>query len=301
MKHLFIILSFIPFIALSACTPNEPAGEIADNKKYFFDDFNYNSIDDSIFSAFNWSIRTEAGSPGFDDSTFSKNRISFLDDESNSSNKLLTLTASTKGTSDSCDQAEILQQPIFKEGTYAARVRFYDNAVSGNDGDVIISTFFTINDTLSYTDTGYSECDFEYLPNGGWGTGSNPILFFTSWAKEITPGEENVAQNTVTKSYALWHTLILVVMNKTVKYYVDGELQASHGSEHYPQTAMCIDFNLWFSPGAGELNTTDSTERSYRQDVDWVFYCKDTSLSTAEVLTKINAWRTSSVRKLNDL
>ena len=67
----------------------------------------------------------------------------------------------------------------FLEGTYAARVRFHDNAADGNDGDAVISTFFTINDTLAYTEAGYSECDFEYLPNGGWDAGSASALYFT--------------------------------------------------------------------------------------------------------------------------
>ena len=189
----------------------------------------------------------------------------------------------------------------FLEGTYAARVRFHDTAADGNDGDAVISTFFTINDTLAYTEAGYSECDFEYLPNGGWDAGSASALYFTSWGAQSEPGKTNIEQHVVSGSFAGWHTLVLVVLNGTVSYYVDGELKASHSGERCPSTLMSINFNLWFSRGEGELLTSDTSRRSYIQDIDWVFHVKGTELSPSDVEAKVATLRAALVERIDEI
>jgi len=45
----------------------------------------------------------------------------------------------------------------------------------GPDGDQIVETFYTIS---QMDEPSYSEADFEYLPNGGWGQeGPTPRVF----------------------------------------------------------------------------------------------------------------------------
>lgn len=270
----------------------------------FFDDFIYTGPSDSNLSSFHWNVREEGGAPGFSDSQFKPSQISFVDfvDEG-ASNKFLRLAAETSGTPASCIQAEIYHQQKFLAGTYAARVRFYDNAVEGNDGDVIVSTFFTIRDT-NYTDANYSECDFEYLANGGWERDKgNPALYFTSWAQTL--GDvENIRQDILDQSLSgQWHTLVLVVdqTDRKVRYFVDGVLRAEHSGDYYPKGKMTIDFNLWFSKGENDLRQSDQSFRRYIQDVDWVFYAKDQNISTQDILTQVAGLRSKTIQRLDKL
>lgn len=267
----------------------------------FFDDFSYSGPGDAALPSFGWAVRTEPGSPGFSAGTFSASRISFPSDESDPSNTLLRLSAVTSGTPASCDQAEIRQARKFLEGTYAARVRFYDDAAEGNDGDAVISTFFVINDTLSYAEAGYSECDFEYLPNGGWGSGPSSAMYFTSWGTQPASGGADIDQTVLAQSMEGWHILVLVVADGAVRYYIDGTLRASHGGDHYPETLMSINFNLWFSTVSGELIASDASPRVYRQDVDWVFHAKGAVLATDEVVSRVAALRTAAVERRDEL
>jgi len=84
-------------------------------------------------------------------------------------------------------------------------------------------------------------------------------------------------------------------------HYVDGFLLGKNAIDLYLKPNLSISLNLWFSPEAGELNTADMTLREYYQDVDWVFYCKDMSLSTIEVANKIDDLRKQAILCLNNL
>ena len=77
-------------------------------------------------------------------------------------------------------QTQICHQRKYLEGTYAARVRFTDSPVSGPGGDQIVESFYTISPLKAPMDLDYSELDFEYLPNGGWGI-DGPTLYATTW------------------------------------------------------------------------------------------------------------------------
>jgi hypothetical protein len=141
-------------------------------------------------------------------------------------------------------------------------------------------------------DPDYSELDYEYLPNGGWGI-DGPTLYATTWetfSPEPNWKKDNVFQ-TANGSQAGWHTLITQVMNKKVSYFVDGKLFAEHGDQYYPEDTMSINFNLWFIRD-GMKNSTE--RRQYQEDIDWVFFQANTALTPQQVEAAVTAMRRSS-------
>ncbi|WP_258725349.1 cellulose binding domain-containing protein [Cellulomonas sp. NS3] len=265
-------------------TPTTPPGDGA----VVFDDFSYANADDPSISAHQWTIRTNAGGPGIPGARWLKENVSFP--TVSGSNKALQLRSSTDGTGAGTQQSEVLHQRKFLEGTYAARVFFTDAPESGPDGDAVVETFFTITPLARDLDPDYSEQDFEYLPNGGWGEPSN-ILYATSW--ETYQNDPWIAVNTHTEqrqSYAGWHDLVLQVVDGQIRYFVDGQLFATHGGDYYPETLQSVNFNLWFISG-GQIGS--STPRTYTQQVDWFYHAKNEVVSPAEVIARVNGYRTA--------
>lgn len=258
--------------------------------KVMFDDFNYNGINDSNIGSHGWTLRNETSAgPGPSGCGFSKNNISFLPDPQDSSNKLMRLTASTDGTGSGTSQAEVYTtNRKYSKGTYAARVRFTDTPTSGTDGAGINETFFTISPLESYRDPNYSELDFEYLANGGWGSGQG--MWTTSWHTFTEdPWYKDGNSKFKAGSFAGWHTLIINVANDgTTTYFIDG-VQFTKDTPYYgPRKLMNIDFNLWFITGEGENPLNAST---YVQDVDWVYHAKDSVLTPAQVDSAVKDMR----------
>ena len=103
----------------------------------------------------------------------------------------------------------------------------------------MVQSFYTISPLKAPMDLDYSELDFEYLPNGGWGI-EGPTLYGTTWetfSPEPNWKKENVFD--ITKgSQAGWHTLITQVGDGKVKYFVDGKLLAEHDDRFYPESLM---------------------------------------------------------------
>ena len=155
------------------------------------------------------------------------------------------MTAMTDGTT--TRQAQFCHQRKYYEGTYAARVRFSDRPVAGPDGDQVVETLYTIAPLKAPLDPDYSEQDFEYLPNGGWG-GGDLTLHTTTW--ETFRPEPQWLQVSASESRRGsldgWHTLVLQIANRKVRYFLDGALLATHGEPYYPEERMSINFNLWF-------------------------------------------------------
>lgn len=273
-----------------SCAPAESVRDAA----VFFDDFLYD--DNSHISDGGWSARTQPGIPGVVGAGFGPEGISFVDDPDRPSNRFLRLTSSTAGDPESTRQVQICNQRKFLEGTYAARVRFTDTPTSGPDGDQIVETFYTIS---QMDEPSYSEADFEYLPNGGWGR-DEPTLWVTTWAPwgRVRPrpdDAEHAHDNTSSQqegSFAGWHTLLMQVVDGTVHYFVDGEPFATHGDGYAPTAPLSINFNLWFVEG-GLLDSDEP--RQYVELVDWVFHAADTLLTTAEVEARVTEMRSNLV------
>jgi len=255
-----------------------------------FDDFSY--TDKQQMKQNGWIIRTEAGWPGVPGATWLDQNVWTLKEGNN--NWIVRMTATTDGTAANTTQAQLCQQRKFLEGTYAARVRFNDAPGSGPDGDQVVQSFYTISPLKEPMDPDYSELDWEYLPNGGWGI-DGPTLYSTTWetfSPEPNWKKDNVFQTT-NGSEAGWHTLITQVSDQKVKYFRDGKLFAEHGGNYYPEDMMSINFNLWFIRD-GMLKANE--RRHYQEDIDWVYFQANTALTPEQVEAAVAAMRKKSVK-----
>ncbi|GEM_PF-281030 len=268
-------------------------------QNYLFDDFSYTSSNDPALRDMKWVLREGGGGPGPSGCTWSASNVSFINDPSTPGNRVMRMSASTGGYGYNTSQSEVYQRERrFFEGTYAARVRFTDTPVSGPDGDQIVETFFAISPLNGNNDPYYSELDFEYLANGGWGV-DGPTMWETSWYTYTPePWSQDNVYDYQNRSHEGWHDLVFVVDGGEVRYYIDGELKATHTGKYYPRQNMSINFNLWFI-NTGLLGASGT--RTYVQDVDWVYHAKDVALTPGQVLAKVDAFRAASVKSADTI
>ena len=256
-----------------------------------FDDFNYTGSSDPNLAAHDWTVRTGSGGPGVTGATWSANAVTFPPSTAAGGSHVMQLTASTDGTSANTVQAEIdSTQRKFLEGTYAARVYLTDTPTTGPNGDDVNETFYTISPLNSCDDPNYSENDFEYLPNGGWGV-NGPRMYTTTWYTYCNdPYSQDNSSTSVVASDAGWHTLVMTVSGGTVTYYIDGNQYWSTSGKYYPREDMTIDFNEWFINGY--LNGS-STPRSWNEQVGWVYYAGGQALSPSAVTAQVAKYQSA--------
>ncbi|HEY6247484.1 MAG TPA: glycoside hydrolase family 16 protein [Pyrinomonadaceae bacterium] len=279
VKLTSIILLFAVSASLLFATGVTRTTNEAFASKLLFDDFSYSNT--TQLKKHGWIIRTAAGWPGVPGATWSEGGVSLQADSDRKGNRFVRMTSSTDGTPANTKQTQICHQRKYFEGTYAARVRFTDVTLSGPSGDQIVQSFYTIAPLKAPMDPDYSELDFEYLPNGGWGI-AGPTLYATTWetfSPEPNWKKDNVFQ-TSNGSQAGWHTLVTQVADQKVRYFVDGKLFAEHGGNYYPEDTMSINFNLWFIRD-GMIKTNEV--RQYYEDIDWVFFQANLGLQPDEV------------------
>jgi hypothetical protein len=254
-----------------------------------FDDFNYSSADDAAFKTNGWIVRTEKGWPGIPGATWGDGTVTFVED---SGNHMMQLNSATDGTPAHTTQAQVCQQRKFFEGTYAAHVKFNDKPDQGPGGDNIVETFYQIAPYVKPMDPTYSEMDFEYLPNGGWGNPSHFFAWTTWYTVQIEPWNADNQSQSHAASFDGWHTLVLQVADGKVAYYVDGKLMTTHTGKYYPRQPMSMNFNLWFIDG-GTLKSSDM--RRYTEQIDWAFYAANMALDPTQVDSQVAALRANQV------
>lgn len=271
----------LPALALLACGAVQ-----AGPARLFFDDFSHADI--SALRAFGWQLRDAVGHPGVPGATWSPDAVTLQADPDRSGNRLLRLTARTDGTPRGTVQAQLCHQRKVLAGTYAARVRFTDEPASGAGGDPIIQTFYAVAPLRFDFDPDFSEIDWEYLPQGGWGSPATRLYSIAWQTVRVEPWlAYNGAAETLGR-FGGWHTLLMQV-SKTDKaepggrsrWFVDGHEVALHGGRNHPVVPMAISFNLWFSPGG--LQPASREPRVWVQDVDWVLHVADDVLDPAQV------------------
>ena len=270
-------------VLAAACTTNAPnapnaPGDAAD-RGVFFDDFSEPDL--ATLQRHGWSVREKRGHPGVDGAAWGPGSVALVDDPQRAGNRLLRLSARTDGTREGTVQAQVCHARKYFEGTYAARVRFSDAPVRGADGDVVVQTFYAVSPLRFDFDPEYSELDWEYLPNGGWGD-ARTRLYGVSWQTvRIEPWSAHNAPHQEFRSMDGWHVLVMQVAGGRTRWFVDGALRAEHGGRNYPVVPMSINFSHWFAPGAFASGATGV--RVYEEDVDWVFHARDRVLSPAQV------------------
>ena len=265
-------------------SPDAPAGAGA---AVFFDDFGYASPAD--LAAHGWQLRSGQGHPGLPGGRFDAGAVSLVDDPAQAGNRVVRLSASTDGTGPGTVQAQLCHQRKYLDGTYAARVRFTDAPRSGADGDLVVESFYAVAPLAHAFDPDFSEVDWEYLPNGGWGS-PRTRLYAISWQTvQIDPWEAHNSPHEEFASFDGWHTYVMQVGQGRVRQFVDGREVAVHGGRNVPVVPMTISFNLWFA--AGGTLPAGGAPRVYDEDVDWVFHARDATLAPDEVDARVRALR----------
>ncbi|MER5710628.1 glycoside hydrolase family 16 protein [Streptomyces sp. NPDC002122] len=256
-------------------TPTGPPGTL-------FDDFDYTGADDASLAAHGWEIRTGGGGPGIKD-TWSADGAAFPSDPTAKGGKVLRLRSSTDGTEQGTTQVEVqTTSRNFFTGTYAARVHLSDKPTSGRDGDHVVQTFFPISPSDSSDK--YSELDFEYLPNGGWGS-VGPQLDNVSWYKADPPDR---VHNTVERRLGGWHTMMITAMDGKVTYSLDGKKLFTSSGKYVPREQMDIHFSNWLI----DLPFTGGP-RVWDMKVDWVYYKADEAVSQADVQKTVDGFHST--------
>ncbi len=257
----------------------------------FFDDFSYANPD--ALEAHGWTVRTVPGWPGIENASWKRGNVSFPADPDRPVNRVLRMTSSTDGTPAHTAQTQVCQQRKFKEGTYGARVHFSAGPASGPAGDGVVESCYTISTADIPRNRNYSECDFEYLPGGGWGH-TEPALFVTTWrtADPLPDGTQDCIHGVIPGRRDGWHVLVLQVAGGHVRYFLDGDPIADHDGPYYPREMMSFNFNLWFTR---EAVGPSRQPRSYEEDIDWVYFEKDAVLSPGQVEQKVQALRKAGI------
>ncbi len=256
-----------------------------------FDDFNYTSPEDEVLAENGWKIRAGHGWPGVEGAQWRTENVSFTVDPDDEENQIMIFTSSAEG--DTVFQTQICHARKYYEGTYASRVYFTNEPVNGRDGDQVVQTFYLISTPELEEQPDYSEMDYEYLPNGGWGF-RDSVFFGTSWETyRLDPWYADNTSGILKEDLAGWHVLIIQVSDGEINYLIDGELFATHDEYYYPEVPLSINFNLWFINGG---LIASNNLREYSEYIDWVFHAQDVILDPDEVLAQVEAMRAEDIQ-----
>ncbi|MEV7617341.1 glycoside hydrolase family 16 protein [Streptomyces sp. NPDC089799] len=264
-------------------SPSGPPGTV-------FDGFRYSGPEDPALAAHGWEVRTGGGGPGIKD-TWSAAGAGFPSDPSAQGGRVLRLRSSTDGTRQGTGQVEVQSTGRnFFTGTFAARVHFGDRPTSGRNGDHVVQTFFPISPSDSSAD--YSELDFEYLPNGGWGS-VGPRLDNVSWYKADPPDR---VSHTLKRRLEGWHILMITAMNGKVVYSLDGKELFTSSGKYVPREKMDVHFSSWFI----DLPFTGAP-RTWETKVNWFYYKAGEAVSQADVLKTVDGFYGAGTDYVNTL
>ncbi|MFI5864111.1 glycoside hydrolase family 16 protein [Streptomyces sp. NPDC051546] len=263
-------------------TPPGPPGTL-------FDNFHYTGSDDPALDANGWEVRTGVGGPGIKD-TWTAAGATFPEDASAQGGRALQLQSSTDGTKQGTKQVEVQTTgtPLFT-GTYAARVYLSDKPVSGRNGDHVVETFFPIS--ASDSSENYSELDYEYLPNGGWGS-VGPQLDTTSWFKADPP--DRVTHALKKQRLEGWHIMMITFMDGKATYSLDGKDLFTSSGKYVPREKVDMHFSNWFI----DLPFTGGS-RTWNMKVNWFYYKAGEAVSQADVQKSVDGFYSAGTNHIN--
>lgn len=284
------------FVFLNGCsTPSTPtaAPKAAVDAGTFFDDFNYGDTTD--LASGNWMVRNKPGLPGLPGAHWGPDTVSVIDDPTEKGNRVVRMVARTDGTPAGTFQSQICHQRKYFEGTYASRVYLSDDPMTGPDGDVFIQSFYVISPLKHGFDPQFSEIDWEYLANGGWGN-SKTRLYSTSWQTvQIEPWSAFNHSKEIVRSMVGWRTLVMQVADGKTRFFLDGIQVDESGGRNYPVIPMSINFNIWYVVNG--FVPENKGLRAYSEDIDWVFHARNRVLSPAEVDAAVKAARQAGTKQ----
>jgi len=253
-----------------------------------FDDFHYAGGDDPALTAHGWRVRTDSGGPGIND-TWRTGGVSFPDVSDARGGKALQLQLTTDGTEAGTRQTELMSaRPEFADGTYAARVYFTDGPVLGRNGDHINESFYAI---APPTDKKYSELDYEYMPNGGWGS-VRPELDTTSW--HSSQQGDRVYHPTYQRLHG-WHTVMITALKGRTTYYLDGTEIFTNGAAYSLHGPVDVAFSTWL------IDLPFTGKRTWNMQVNWFYYQAGKALSFQDVDKAVNAYYAAGTHYVNTL
>jgi hypothetical protein len=151
----------------------------------FFDDFSQPDLD--ALRRAGWVPRSAAGHPGPVGARWEPSLLGLLDDPAQGGNRLLRLRAATDGSAAGTQQSQLCHRRQYLEGSYAARMRFVNTPAQGVDGDPVIQAHYLISPLRHDLDPDFSEVDFEYLANGGWGSAQTRLYAINWQTVQIEP------------------------------------------------------------------------------------------------------------------
>jgi hypothetical protein len=275
----------------------QPNREALPASGIFFDDFSYADV--AALAKGGWIQRSKPGHPGIEGAQWAPQNVQLVADADVPGNRVLRLQARTDGTPAGTFQAQLCHARKYLEGTYAARVRFSDAPSQGSAGDVVIQSFYLVSPLRFDLDPQFSEIDWEYLPNGGWGD-ARTRLYGNAWQTvQLSPWNAYNQAHQEFRSMAGWHTLLMQVALGKTRMFIDGLQVAEHGGRTYPVAPMAIHFNLWFAPGG--LLPDARALRAYQLDVDWVFHAKNRVLSPAELDQAVAGMRSAHISTVDSV
>jgi hypothetical protein len=269
-----------------------------------FDDFTYESPADPAFLA-NWAV-SDYGPPDPGIGAFEGDNVTFLADPARAGNKLMRVALVTAGSVDTTKQGEVVGQRRFLRGTYASRMRFYNQPVEGpaqtvgpDTGDRVVCAFFAISPP-DVPEAEYGELDVQYLPNAGWNyedaVFTTPTLWTTAWN-----GLDLHVTKPTARDLNAWHVYGMTVSDQGISYHVDGALIATHDDVAYlPRSELAVMWNMWLDAeqfAAGQ----DGMSRTWAEDVDWFYHTKDAILTLAEIQAAVDAYRAEGLGKVDTL
>lgn len=254
-----------------------------------FDDFDYSGRDDPSLKAHGWDIRSYAGGPGIQD-TWSGKGISFPTVSSARGGRVLQLQLTSDGTKAGTHQTELESaHPYFADGTYAARVYFTVGPAIGTNGDHINESFYAIS--APGETQHYSELDYEYMPNGGWGS-SRPELDTTSW--HSSKDGDRVYHPTYTRLHG-WHTVMFTsVAGKTV-YYIDGQEVFSNDAAYSLHGPVDVAFSTWL------IDLPFAGQRTWNMQINWFYYQAGKALTLSQVDKAVDGYYAQHTPYVNTL
>ncbi|MYW04731.1 hypothetical protein [Streptomyces sp. SID3343] len=269
-----------------------PAGDTPANAQpgTLFDSFDYSGLGDPALAAHGWQARDEQGGPGIRN-TWSTQGVSFPQVPAAQGGKALQLQLTTDGTKAGTKQAQLAGTGAkFFTGTLAARVYFNDKPTTGRNGDHINETVFLVSPSGSSSPK-YTELDYEYMPNGGWGA-PGPRLDTTSWRSAKSGDRVTRAQK---QSYKGWHTVMITAMNGVVTYSIDGRTLFSSNGKEFPREPTDIAFSTWL------VDLPFTGARTWNMHVNWV-YCKaNQTVPIKDVQVAVDAFYAQGTRYVDTM